>query len=86
MTSPLGGLPRPPLFDGAGNFTPAWAGWLNWAQIILSDASNAGTTAQRPTSNQYVGKPYFDTTLAIPIWLKTPGSSPVWVNASGSPV
>lgn len=87
MTSYIGGLPRPPMFlRGLLAFTAQWGGWFNNAQTILQDASNSGTTIQRPTTYQYVGKPYFDTTLGIPIWLKTPGAVPVWVNSAGAPV
>lgn len=88
MSSPLGALPLPPLTakEDPYHFSPAWAGWLSTAQYILQDMSNSGTTAQRPTNNQYIGKPYFDTTLGIPIWMKTPGTSPVWVNGAGAAV
>lgn len=87
MPAFIGALPRPPLLDGDGQvFSPQWAGWFNNAQVILTDASNSGTTAQRPTTQMYVGKPYFDTTLGKPIWLKTPGASPVWVDATGTGV
>ena len=85
MSSPLGGLPRPPMFAG-DSFTPEWAGWLSIVQMILLAASSSGTTAQRPTQGQFVGMPYFDTTLGIPIWLLTPGAVPVWVDATGTPV
>lgn len=85
MSAYIGGLPRPPLFSGS-NFTAAWAGWFSNAQTILADASNSGPTGQRPTAQMYVGKPYFDTTLGIPIWLKTPSPTPVWVNAAGTAV
>ncbi len=88
MSSPLGALPQAPLTlpSDPYHFTPQWAGWLSTAQYILQDASNSGTTAQRPTTNQYIGKPYFDVTLGKPIWLKTPGNSPVWVDATGTVV
>lgn len=85
MSSPLGGLPRPPLTVGSDHFTTEWAGWLSTVQMILLAVSSAGTTTQRPTKNQFQGMPYFDTTLGKPIWLKTPGSSPVWVDATGAP-
>lgn len=84
MSSPLGGLPRLPMIAGAF-FTPSWAGWFSTAQNILTAASSSGPTTGRPIMNQYVGMPYFDTTLGFPVWLKTPGSSPVWVNATGTP-
>jgi hypothetical protein len=73
------------MFQDRTHFTPAWAGWFSTAQLILQDCSNSGTTAQRPTSGLYVGKPYFDKTLGIPIWLSNP-TGPVWVNASGASV
>lgn len=85
MSTPLGGLPRPPLLDSPIHFTAEWNGWLNVVQMILTAASTAGTTAQRPTKNQFQGMPYFDTTLGKPVFLKTPGNSPVWVDATGAP-
>lgn len=81
MNNYMQGLPGLPVTN-----SPAWAGWFNNAHTVLSDASNSGTTTERPTSKLYIGKTYFDTTLGIPIWLKTPGASPVWVNGAGSAV
>lgn len=87
MPSPLGALPQAPLTDVKDpyHFTPAWAGWLSTAQYILQDVSNSGTTAQRPTNNLYVGKPYFDTTLGLAINIKSLGPT-VWVNGAGGVV
>ncbi len=84
MSSPLGGLPQLPMMLKE-RFTAAWAGWFSTAQNILTASSSSGATTARPTMNQYVGMPYFDTTLGKPIWLKTPGGSPVWVDATGTP-
>jgi hypothetical protein len=47
---------------------------------IASDVVSSGTTANRPTVNLYAGKPYFDTTLGLPVWYKGPG----WVKADGT--
>lgn len=78
------GLPRPPIMQkDSANFTPAWMGWLSQAQTILQDASASGATTDRPQTQLYVGKPYFDTTLGIPIWMKIPGTF-TWVNAAGA--
>ena len=86
MSSPMQGLPRMPMFQPKPiDFMPPWKGWFNTAHTVLYAASNAGTTAQRPATNQFVGMPYFDTTLGKPIWLKTPGNVPVWVDATGAP-
>lgn len=86
VTTPLGGLPRPPLEGPGGLFTTAWAAWLNVVQNVVRATSSSGPTTSRPTTNLYVGQFFFDTTLGIPVWVKTPGSSPVWVNATGNPV
>jgi hypothetical protein len=85
MSSFLQGQPRVPMFDLAGNFTPPWAGWFSQAQAILFDIANSGTSAQRPTTLLYIGKPYFDTTLGVPIVLKSVSPS-VWVNGIGTVV
>jgi len=87
MSSPLGGLPQMPFFLGQPleRFTSAWAGWFSTVHGIAQATSSSGSTSSRPTANLYVGQVYFDTTLGFPVWVKTPGSSPVWVNASGAP-
>lgn len=88
MSNYIGGLPRAPIEMGskATAFNSPWAGWFSNAQTILADVSNSGPTTARPTAQLYVGKFYFDTTLGLPVWLKTPGATPVWVNASGAAV
>lgn len=88
MSSPLGGLPQPPFTPAvdAYRLTAPWGGWFSSVQRILTATSSSGPTSARPTQNLYVGQFWFDTTLGFPVWLKTPGSSPVWVNASGTPV
>jgi hypothetical protein len=52
----------------------------NLTQIITGDVS--GSTKDRPGTNLYIGYPYFDTTLGIPIWW----NGTKWVNASGTGV
>lgn len=85
MSSPLGGLPRPPLFSTLGDFVATWAGWFTVAQRILFATSSSGTSAQRPNAS-YIGQIYFDTTLTKPIWAKTLGASTMWVDATGTGV
>lgn len=43
------------------------ANWFMQVFRLCFDAQNSGTTAQRPTTNLYDGKPYTDTTLSIKI-------------------
>lgn len=52
------------------------------ANAIFALLTASGTTAARPSAPAFVGQPYFDTTLGIPVWWM--GSH--WVNASGATV
>ena len=68
-----------------GQVPKAWINWFMAVFYICFDQQNSGTTAQRPTKRLYVGKRYFDTTLGLPIWLKTVSTS-TWVNGAGTTV
>jgi hypothetical protein len=81
MSSPLGGLPLPPLSLSAA----AWAGWFSTVQQILQATSSSGPTTARPTTNVYVGQFWYDTSLGLPVWVDTIGPPIVWHNAAGAP-
>lgn len=70
-----------PVADVLASWPQPWANWLMQLWGFVFDLQNSGTTAQRPTTNLYVGKVYFDTTLVYPIWWD--GSQ--WVDATGTP-
>ncbi len=80
-------------YDGQGriigaNLKPEAATFLQSVQQITYALTRSGPTASRPTStfpNRWVGMNYFDTTLGLPVWLKT-ASTNVWVDATGAPV
>lgn len=67
---------------GTTRWTQPWKNWMTQTFQIVFDVQNSGTTANRPTTNLYVGKPYFDTTLGIPIWYD--GTN--WIDAAGNTV
>lgn len=72
-----------------GNVSVEWAAFFNALQQIAFDATRSGPTASRPTDalkGRWIGMPYFDTTLGIPIWLQSVGPPDVWVDATGAPV
>ena len=48
---------------------------------MLKDKSS-GTTANRPTSDLYIGRPYYDSTLGKPIWW----AGTVWKDSAGTTV
>jgi hypothetical protein len=52
------------------------------SQLRFLQAPDAGTTGQRPVTGLYVGQPFFDTTLGLPVWWRGDG----WVNAVGATV
>jgi hypothetical protein len=84
MSAPLKGFPRPPVFDPKGNFTPQWAGWFSTVHQIAQNSSSSGPTTSRPTTNLYVGQPFFDATLGYLVNVKSLNPT-VWVNGAGTP-
>jgi hypothetical protein len=63
-------------------------GWRNFfvaAYNIMIALTGSGTTAQRPTAFIYIGRPFFDTTLGLPIWVQSTNPT-VWVDATGAVV
>lgn len=98
MSSPVGNIPTNELLDpvtvtnpkdplpvvfGRVRFTTGWQHFMSDVSTFLQSLTLSGTTGQRPTSFLYTGRPYFDTTLGKPIWVKSNG---VWVDATGSVV
>lgn len=70
--------------------------YVNGASVVTADPKfnfldtinppiQYGTTANRPTINLFIGYPYYDTTLAKPIWCKQV-SPAVWGDATGATV
>lgn len=65
------------------------AQFFHAVQQIVYAQSRSGPTASRPTNTldgRYIGLPFFDTDLGLPVFLKTGSTSSVWVNAAGVPV
>jgi hypothetical protein len=67
---------------GVGHVKETGAGNTGWKYMMI-EAS--GTTANRPTTNLFIGRPYFDTTLGKPIAIKSLGPT-VWVDGVGTVV
>jgi len=67
-----------------GNSLPAsWMEWIGKIRLYAGSLSESGTS--RPSSNLWVGRMFFDTSLGHPIWCKTV-SPVVWVDATGATV
>ena len=72
---------RLPLNDDWSDFRRALLLWSREIAFAATRASvDSGTTADRPTSDLWTGRTYFDTTLGQPIWYDGSG----WVDATGT--
>ncbi len=85
ITGPKVQLPSGPFTNPDGSLSIDATVFLSSLQAITFYSSRSGPTASRPTSTSFrwVGMPYFDTTLGLPIFLKTASSS-AWVKADGT--
>lgn len=63
----------------------AWQQFFTETFVGINAIQQSGTTAQRPTKNLWIGRPYFDTTLGYRIDLRSVKPN-VWVNGAGVPV
>lgn len=71
--------------ESGGVLSPSWTAWFKKLALYGGSVNDSGTTAQRPISNLWIGRPYFDTTLGYIIHIKTV-SPIVWVNGAGAAV
>lgn len=74
-----------PFYSPDRPISSTWATWLNKLWMVAGSLDNSGTTAERPTKGLFVGRPYFDTTLGYPIWLKSVRPT-VWCKHDGTSV
>lgn len=65
---------------GKARFTTGWQTFMSGVANVLTAVTSSGTTTERPTKNLYIGRTYFDTTLAKPIWY----NGTIWVLATGA--
>lgn len=73
--------------DQSGKLTISWIDFISQLFLTANSLLESGTTAQRPTKNLWIGRMYFDTSLAAngkPIWVDKNGTG--WVDGSGASV
>ena len=70
------------FFDGLDGISRGWVSWLEKIGRYACSVSESGVTANRPTKNLWIGRPFFDTTLGKPVWYD--GTN--WVDATGATV
>lgn len=78
-------LKNQPVEPNSGMVSRTWSVWMTQLWVVASALDDSGATASRPTTGLYVGRRFFDTTLGIPVWLKSVRPT-VWVNSAGATV
>lgn len=73
-----------PVTRGMASWPKPLGNWFARAWQIIAAAEQSGITAARPVKNYelWIGRPYFDTTIGLPIWWN--GSD--WIDAAGNVV
>ncbi len=83
-------IPNIPLnssfIDESGTLTPASTVLMTLLRLAANAVTESGTTAQRPTVNLWIGRPFYDTTLNKPIWVNAVTPSVVWKDSAGTTV
>jgi hypothetical protein len=59
-----------------------WSAWFDGVFLAVFALYQSGTTAQRPTTRLWIGRPYFDTTVGHIIHYSASG----WVDSQGNAV
>jgi hypothetical protein len=70
------------LVSQGGDVTAPWQLWFSRVHSIVVTGQQSGTTANRPTTQVWVGRQYFDTTLNKPVFVSAV-KPVVWRDASG---
>jgi hypothetical protein len=71
---------EPVVDEGSLKIKTSWSNFVMQLFRAAHSVYESGTTAQRPTTQLWVGRTYFDTTLNRPIWYVGPG----WIKADGT--
>ena len=73
------------LVDSSGSVTNPWQQWFSRVNSIVQTGQQAGTTANRPTSQVWIGRQYYDQTLNKPVYVSAVKPI-VWRDAAGTVV
>lgn len=85
ITGPKVQLPSGQFMQPDGSLAIDALTFFNAVQSIAFYSSRSGPTASRPTSTSFrwIGMPYYDTTLGLPVFLHIASTS-VWHKADGT--
>ena len=74
------------FIDKNGGLSRSAVEFMNLLRLVSDAGTQYGTTANRPTSNLWIGRVYYDTTLNKPVWVNAISPSVVWKDASANTV
>lgn len=75
-----------PVVDPAdGTATNPWQQWFSRINSIIVTGQQSGPTAARPTTQVWIGRQFYDTTLNKPVYVSAV-KPVVWRDASGAVV
>jgi hypothetical protein len=73
------------IADASGKVPASWQEFFSSLFKAVNGSQQSGVLLHRPTQGLWVGRPYFDTTLGYPVYLKSANPS-VWVDSAGNTV
>lgn len=65
---PFGSAIQAIVSGGATKVVAVWQNWLQLVQSYMSALTGSGPTSARPTKDLWVGQPFFDTTINVPVY------------------
>jgi hypothetical protein len=84
----LNQTPNTAVDEMGGKVNQSWAQFFSQISALLTAITQTGTTAKRPTTFLWVGRPYFDTSLGAhgkPIWVASVAAGvATWVDATSA--
>lgn len=73
-----------PVIDPTdGTMSASWLQWVSRTHAIVITGQQSGTTANRPTTQVWIGRQFYDTTLNKPIFVSAVKPI-VWRDAAGT--
>jgi len=84
-------MSKPPVRESLNSdqIPRAWVSHFTEISNKANTIGENGATSNRPTSDNFIGRPFFDTALGIPVWISNIDATTkavTWVNASGASV
>jgi hypothetical protein len=72
-----------PVVDADLTSSTAWQAWFSRIHSIVVTGQQSGSTAKRPTTQVWIGRQFYDTTLNKPVYVSAV-KPVVWRDAAGA--